>query len=317
MKLAFEGGTYEETRSLATDAAGEIRSSAYHAFGNLVCSGERKGGTWVVTTVEEGKPARREAPPPPTGATTGMGFVLASAVPRGEGGGFVRVELDEANGLRSLGETSFRWAGKAEREWEGERLLVHRIVVRKANGNELPLEVAGDGRIVAMDWGGGNVMVLSKTSTRDLFRPAPPAAAVVSEGAHLILRADLAAFTPQEVFDHFTKKELLAAFWPPEAEVEAKVGGKYHLDWPGPGWKLRGTVRVWEPGRRLAFTWKWEHTPEAPELLMTIDLAPAEGGGTTVTLTQGPYRDTPEDARERSGHVRGWQDVFGRLRSLR
>ena len=50
---------------------------------------------------------------------------------------------------------------------------------------------------------------------------------------------------------------------------------------------------------------------------MTIRLSPADGDGTKIDLTQGPYGETVEETTDRKGHVEGWQFVFGKLRSLK
>lgn len=316
LKLAYDGGNYEETRSMTLDAAGQLVAAEYRALGNLVGSARTDGGRWLVTTIRDGKPVEAEAKLPPD-SMIGLGFVLAPLVPRKEGGRFERTELDEANGFEPIGTTSFTYVRHDERDWEGEKLAVDRILMKKANGKEMPVEVTADGRIVSSDWGGGNRMLLSKHSTKDLYRPAPPAIEVVETGPEtLVMKGVLANLTPEAVFDDFTKKDRIPLFWAPVADVEPKVGGTYELEWPGPGWKLEGKIRVFEPGKKLAFTWKWAHRPEAPEQIVTIELAPAPGGGTAVTLTHGPYRDTEEDRRERKGHVDGWKYVFAHLRAL-
>lgn len=316
LKLAHESGNYEETRVMSVDSDAELLFSEYRVYGNLVCSGKRSGDEWVVTTLKDGKPEveSREAP---KGAMTGMGFVFASAVPREEGGSLSRLELDEANAFDAIGETKFTWKRQFERDWEGEKIVVHEILMEKGNERTMPIEIADDGRLIQSDWGGGNLMVLSKESTKDLYRPAPPAISVVdSPPDRLVMRGELPKLSPEEVYDHYTQPELLTKFWAPEAEIEAKPGGKYHLHWPGPGWRLVGTVKEAECGKKLSFTWNWAHTPDAPELVVTMTFEPREGGGTVVTLEQGPYRDTEEDRKEREGHAQGWQFFFAKLRAL-
>ncbi len=88
---------------------------------------------------------------------------------------------------------------------------------------------------------------------------------------------------------------------------------------PKMDWRLRGHYTVFKPGRSLAFTWKWDHDPaDAPPKLVTVDFAPAvapedvlAGGarpGARLTLSHGPYLDTPEEQELRvEHHLAGWR----------
>lgn len=315
LKIAH-GGNYEETRRLTVDRDGRLLESEHRAFDNLVCAGRRDGDAWRITVVEDGKVVERETEPPPADATTGMGFVFAAAVPREEGGTLTFVELNEADALKPIGRVRYTWEGTAEGEGEVASGPVHRIRIHKPTGKDLPLTIAEDGRILTVDWGSLD-MALSPTSTEGLYTAHVPLLTVREAGAQLVLEGDVAGFTPDEVYDHFTKPDLLATFWAPEAEVDLRVGGAYTLSWPGPGWTLLGEVLEADRGHRLAFRWRWKHRPDAPDQRVVLDLAPAEGGGCRVRITHGPYRDTEADAAEREGHVQGWETAFSRLVALR
>ncbi|GAC1445637.1 MAG: hypothetical protein NVSMB52_07470 [Chloroflexota bacterium] len=81
-------------------------------------------------------------------------------------------------------------------------------------------------------------------------------------------------------------------------------------------WHLRGEYTRYEPSKKLAFTWKWDHTPHTPVRQVEIDFQELEGGGTVLTLHHGSYSDSNEDREERKGHVEGWDHFLGRLTAL-
>jgi uncharacterized protein YndB with AHSA1/START domain len=134
-----------------------------------------------------------------------------------------------------------------------------------------------------------------------------------SESDRLIVQAQFAHLTPEEVFDAFTTPALLARWWSPEAEVEAGVGGAYHLLWAQQNWHLRGSYVEFTPGKRLAFTWHWDHEPDVPARMVEIDLSP-DGRGTALTLIHGYY--AAGDADERQGHADGWAYFLEQLGQL-
>ncbi len=134
----------------------------------------------------------------------------------------------------------------------------------------------------------------------------------------LELEADFDGVSPAELFRYWTEPGLLTRWWPKEAEVDAVKGGTYHLAWPNMEWHLRGTYHTFNPGRLLVFTWRWDHEPDAPTRVVTLDFQPLEGDtGTRLHLTHGYYREhAPEDMKERQGHLEGWHYFLGRLQKI-
>jgi uncharacterized protein YndB with AHSA1/START domain len=133
------------------------------------------------------------------------------------------------------------------------------------------------------------------------------------EANRLVLRDEFPGMAPKILFAYWTTPALLCAWWPREAVLEPWVGGSYTLSWPKQGWRLRGHYTVFEPGWRLGFTWSWEHEPEAPVTEALLELAPLAGGGTALTLTYGPYDESPGSQEMRAGHLEGWTHFLGRL----
>jgi uncharacterized protein YndB with AHSA1/START domain len=75
----------------------------------------------------------------------------------------------------------------------------------------------------------------------------------------LLIEYDFPSAPPDKVFAYWTEPTLLQRWWSPSAEIELHEGGVYHLSWPEMNWHLRGRLNFLEPGKRLAFTWRWEH----------------------------------------------------------
>ena len=141
---------------------------------------------------------------------------------------------------------------------------------------------------------------------------------IPSSSDKLLIVAEFDKLTSQEVFDYWTKPELLCAWWPQEAEIDARVGGIYHLSWPGMNWHLRGQYTRFEPGKHLAFTWKWDHDEEGTAIReVALDLEPLPDRGAKLTLTHRPYTDSTEDQAVRiEHHLAGWQHFIPRLQAL-
>lgn len=142
-----------------------------------------------------------------------------------------------------------------------------------------------------------------------------PAAQLPGATDHMIVMADLPRLSPPTAFDYFTRPELLAQWWPPEAIVEPRAGGSYRLSWPEMGWELFGRYSVFEPGERLGFSWRWSHHPELPLRVVEVVFAPSERG-CRVTVTHGVYGDSAVEQDDRQSHIDGWLHFLGRLQAI-
>ena len=142
-----------------------------------------------------------------------------------------------------------------------------------------------------------------------------PDVRVVTAAERLVLRATFPTASPDAVFDAWTQPGLLQRWWAQRAELDPRPGGAYHLAFPQGGWHLRGRYTAVDPGRRLAFTWTWDHDPDLTQEV-AVDLAPLADGGTALTLAHGPYADTDHGRDLRQSHLDGWRHFLGRLRSL-
>lgn len=135
-----------------------------------------------------------------------------------------------------------------------------------------------------------------------------------SDTTRVLMQAEIAESDPARVFDYWVQPDLLVKWWPHEANTEPKSGGSYLLEWPRTihPRRLRGTYTAFEPGHKLAFTWKWDHEPDLPERLVTVTFAPLDGI-TIVTVEHGTYSDSEADQTDRQGHIDGWNYFLGKL----
>jgi uncharacterized protein YndB with AHSA1/START domain len=136
-----------------------------------------------------------------------------------------------------------------------------------------------------------------------------------SDSEQLVVTTFYRNTSPHALFQHWTQPDLLQEWWPPQAELEAREGGEYHLLWPSMNWDLRGTYTAFEPGMRLAFTWRWDHEPDTPTRHVDIRFEPVGDIGTQLTVTHGMYTQSEKDQEERQGHLDGWTYFLTRLHS--
>lgn len=149
----------------------------------------------------------------------------------------------------------------------------------------------------------------------DQMMASSPAVWQVSSGRDwLVMMAAFPTTAPRAVFDYWTTPALLRRWWPPEANVEARVDGIYRFFWPQLGRSLRGYYTGFEPGKNLSFTWKWDSEPDlAPIRHVIVSFETLAEGGTQITIIHGPYNESREDQEERAGHLEGWTHFLGRL----
>lgn len=313
LRIAFAGGTYEEERSLTLDAGGVLLASGYRAGASRV-EARREGDRLVGTSCgNDGEESAIDLEVEDD-ALSGMGFVRAASLERETGASLAFTDYDEASGFVSEGRGEIVVGERERVPLPGGDVDAWKVVVKQGRGGEIPLWVDDDGVIVRADWGGGNLMVLHESSTEHLFQPRPPVVREVPAptAKELVLEGDVAGAAPGELFRWWTEPDRLEQWWPHEAEVGAAEGEPYRLRWKEPAWFLDGVITRYEPPSVLGFAWVWAHRPEAPPLEVVVDFEDAVAG-THLRITQGPYRDTDEDRRERDGHRQGWEVVCTRL----
>ena len=127
--------------------------------------------------------------------------------------------------------------------------------------------------------------------------------------------------TPRAAFDYFTRD--IGRWWPlsryscSEARAagvafEGGVGGRViETDVDGNQY-VWGTVRTWEPGKALVFTW---HPGKSDDAALEVSITFAQAGTMTrVRLVQrGWERLGDAAAKSREAYAGGWPTVLGRL----
>lgn len=132
------------------------------------------------------------------------------------------------------------------------------------------------------------------------------------------------AATPEQVFDAWTRPEMMAKWFcressAPEVKIqtiELRPGGRLQLealDRKGVVWKLQSEYREVERPKRLVFTWKWEGHAEKGESIVRVDFRRlGTSNFTEVTLR---HEGLP-NAKERADHQQGWMECFDQLERL-
>lgn len=131
----------------------------------------------------------------------------------------------------------------------------------------------------------------------------------------MVLVGEFPFFTPEALFAHFVEPDLLVQWWPKRAITDPRVGGTYQFEWPESNWLLSGEYQAIEPGRHLAFTWRWNHDLDQDVKLVVHLYFEATVEGTRMSIFHGPF--VGEDARERDGVREGWIHFAMLLAGLR
>ena len=114
---------------------------------------------------------------------------------------------------------------------------------------------------------------------------------------------------PERVYELLTDAELLTEWMAPEADLDARVGGR--IRWThSEGDSVIGNFVELVPARRVVFTFGWDRPDVAVppgSTTVEIDLRPA-GGGTELRLVHRGLSGRMADA-----HAGGWTNYLTRL----
>lgn len=124
------------------------------------------------------------------------------------------------------------------------------------------------------------------------------------------------------VFKAITDPEELTQWFPDQAILEPKVGGKVKFSF----YKERsqknhtrtadafpeGTIKEYIPNRRLSYTWKHIDVPGFPETVITWELQETDVNKTKVTLVHSGFTGR-EERKTFKEHDQGWSYFLGRL----
>ncbi len=128
---------------------------------------------------------------------------------------------------------------------------------------------------------------------------------------------------PERVFDYISKAEHLLKWWGPEGMDLPEYALNFQTKGPwfsvmrnkdGQRYKVSGHVTHVDPPNSVGFTWAWhdENDVRGVESHVTIKVVPAQGGGTTFTLS---HVDLPDDETAQN-HEMGWTSSLKKLERL-
>jgi uncharacterized protein YndB with AHSA1/START domain len=122
---------------------------------------------------------------------------------------------------------------------------------------------------------------------------------------------------PARVWQTLTSKAGMKAFMMgADVETDWQVGRPITMrgEFNGKVFEDRGEVRSFEPCRRLSYTHASSASPGQTHVV-TFELAPAEGGGTRVSVTQAPGVgvDPLDDEMNRARYEKSWAAMLKSL----
>jgi uncharacterized protein YndB with AHSA1/START domain len=128
---------------------------------------------------------------------------------------------------------------------------------------------------------------------------------ITADGDRYQVRFERLLLKPiEKVFAALTVPERLAA-WLGAVDIAPRAGGRFHLTFTDPPYRMEGEVSAYEPPVLFEFT--WPETPGAKPSLVRFALT-AEGAATRLVLTQ-----TLVARSELANVAAGWHEHLERL----
>jgi uncharacterized protein YndB with AHSA1/START domain len=117
---------------------------------------------------------------------------------------------------------------------------------------------------------------------------------------------------PEVVFKALTDERELTQWFPNQAVLEARVGGKMEFRFQrqetGEIDTMQGKVLEIVPDKKLSYSWKGDLVPDFPDSVVTWTLEPVAGNRTQVTLVHSGLKGKLAEE-----HDKGWTYYIGRL----
>ena len=130
------------------------------------------------------------------------------------------------------------------------------------------------------------------------------------------------AATPDQVWDAWTTRAGIVSFFAPDAEIDPKVGGAFHIfinPLAEPGMKGADDMRFMalQPKKMLSFD--WNAPPSNPEIrgqrtFVTVRFEPVDATHTRVTLHHTGWGDGGEWDKAYAYFDRAWGNVLANLK---
>jgi uncharacterized protein YndB with AHSA1/START domain len=147
-------------------------------------------------------------------------------------------------------------------------------------------------------------------------------AAVAGAAERAIDKEVVVAATPAQVWEAWTTRTGITSFFAPDAEIDARVGGAFHIHFDPlaePGAKGADDMRFMalQPNRMLSFDWNAPpHLPQAraQRTFVVVRLEPVDERQTRVTLHHTGWGEGGEWDKAYAYFERAWPSVLANLR---
>lgn len=119
------------------------------------------------------------------------------------------------------------------------------------------------------------------------------------------------------VFKAISDPEELTQWFPDQAILEPKVGGKVKFSFdkeksPDHTCATEGIVKEYIPNKKLSYSWKQKDVPDFPETIVTWELEEIDVNKTKVKLFHSGFTGR-EERKSFKEHDQGWSYFLGRL----
>jgi len=149
------------------------------------------------------------------------------------------------------------------------------------------------------------------------------ASAVLAHAAERAIDKDIVVAAPiQAVWQSWTTKAGIESFFAPEAEIEPRVGGAFHIHinpFGEPGMKGADDMRFMALQAPTMLSFDWNAPPSLPEIrkqrtFVVVRLADVDGKSTRVSLHHTGWGDGAEWDKAYAYFDRAWGNVLTNLK---
>ena len=164
---------------------------------------------------------------------------------------------------------------------------------------------------------------MRRTCVRMMFLMLSPWFAISVVAAERAIDKEIViAATPDQAWDAWTTRAGITSFFAPDAEIEPKVGGAFHIyidPLAEPGLKGADGMRFMalQPKRMLSFDWNAPpHLPNAraQRTFVVVRISPVSDKETRVTLHHTGWGDGDEWDKTYAYFDRAWTGVLSNLK---
>lgn len=127
--------------------------------------------------------------------------------------------------------------------------------------------------------------------------------------------------SPEVVFKAITDPDELIRWFPDQAILEPKVGGKVrftslkesHPEKLDKNYVMEGTIKEFVPNKKLSYTWKFRDVPGFPETTVAWELEKIDPNKTRVELSHLGFTGEEKGMTSIESHDKGWTDELNKL----